>query len=118
MRNLLINTSLISVFLLVLSVWLMLLVSCDLNREKRLMSEGEGVINKIELYIEQNNKLPNSLEDLGLIEQDGYDVIYYEKRDSLCYTVSFPISAEEHLFYYSDTETWEKGYRVMPRAVQ
>lgn len=81
------------------------------------MAEGALVIEKIELYKEQNHKLPNSSEDLGLIEQDGYDVIYYTKRDGLYYTVSFPVSAEEHMFYYSDTETWEKGYRVMPRTL-
>ncbi len=81
------------------------------------MAEGEQVIEKIELFIEQNHKLPNSLADLGLIEQDGYDVIYYTKRDSLYYTVSFPISAEAHMFYYSDTDTWEKGYRTMPRTL-
>jgi hypothetical protein len=88
--------------------------SCHIsNREVRLMNEGKEIIKKIEDYKKKHNKLPGSLSDMGIEEQDGMDVLYYYKRDSINYTVSFPISAEKHKFYYSDSKKWEEGYRDM-----
>lgn len=75
------------------------------------MKEGNILVRKIELLKAENKRLPNSLEEIGTPEKDGFDLLYYYKRDSSHYTVSFPISAEEHKFYHSDTRQWEKGYR-------
>jgi hypothetical protein len=83
------------------------------TREKRLKHEGKVLVEKIEMFKAEHKRLPNSLEEIGISEEDGFDVLYYFKRDSIHYTVSFPISAEIHKFYYSDTEQWEKGYREM-----
>ena len=83
------------------------------DRDKKMIEKGEKIIIKVEEYKYVHKKLPNSLSDLGLKELDGMDVIYYYKRDSIHYTVSFPISAEEHKFYYSDSKKWENGYRDM-----
>jgi effector-binding domain-containing protein len=77
------------------------------------MREGKEIINKVEEYKKVNNRLPNSLSDMGIEEHDGMDALYYYKRDSINYTVSFPISAEKHKFYYSDSQKWEDGYRDM-----
>lgn len=76
-----------------------------------MIKQGEEIIQKVEDYKLLHKKLPNSLSDIGLKELDGMDVLYYYKRDSVNYTVSFPISAEEHKFYYSDSKKWEIGYR-------
>lgn len=82
------------------------------GREDKMIKRGNDVVKKIEIFKAENKRLPNTLDEVGIPEKDGgYDVIYYYKRDSLHYTVSFPISAEEHKFYYSDSKQWEKGYR-------
>ncbi|UUV21190.1 hypothetical protein [Paenimyroides aestuarii] len=89
--------------------------ACDFRaeRESKLIKEGNLLVKKIEMFKKQNQRLPLSLEEIRVPEEDGFDVLYYYKRDSLHYTVSFPISSEEHKFYYSDTKQWEKGYREM-----
>lgn len=93
----------------------MLINSCSRNlvRQSQMIADGEEIIKKIELYQKRTNKLPEDLYDLGLEEKEGYNAIYYLKRDRINYTVSFPISNECHMFYYSDTKTWEQGYRKM-----
>lgn len=83
------------------------------NREIKLMKEGERIVNKVEEYKKTNDRLPNSLSEIGIEEREGFNVLYYYKRDSINYTVSFPISAEKHKFYYSDSKKWEDGYRDM-----
>jgi hypothetical protein len=84
-------------------------------RENRLTREGNELVKKIEYYRAEHKILPNSLEEIGIPEMDGFNVLYYYKRDSLHYTVSFAISAEEHNFYYSDTKQWEKGFRAIKK---
>ena len=91
------------------------LCACSNNptRQDKMVQEGNEIVEKIESYKQQNNKLPENLNDLGLEEKDGYNVIYYTKRDSCNFTISFPISEESHMFYYSDSKKWEEGYRKM-----
>jgi hypothetical protein len=78
-----------------------------------MIQESEKILEKIEFYMQLHGKLPENLTDIGLEEKNGYNVIYYDKRDSCNFTISFPISNELHLFYYSDTKKWERGYRKM-----
>lgn len=78
------------------------------------MREGNVIIKKIELYKQQNRQLPNSLSDLGISEKDESDPpLYYERRDSTHYTLSFNISMDDSKFYYSDSKKWEDNYREM-----
>lgn len=109
--------TLINIFSTIFILSCVLLIACTNNpiREKKLKKEAVTIIKRIETYKLKENKLPNNLKDLGLKERDGYNTIYYMKRDSVNFTISFPISAESHLFYYSDTKTWEKGFRKMKR---
>lgn len=86
---------------------------CGPNREFRLEQEGNAIVAKVEDYKQKHHQLPLALTDIGLEEQEGMDALYYDRRDSIHYTVSFPISAEEHRFYYSDTRKWENYYRFM-----
>lgn len=83
------------------------------NREDKLIKEGNAIVEKVEHYRQVHNRLPNTLEEIGIEEEEGLDVLYYYKRDSLNYTVSFPVSPEEHKFYYSDSKKWESGFREM-----
>jgi hypothetical protein len=81
------------------------------GREERLIKEGNKLVSKIEYFRAEHNKLPNSLEDIGIEETDGLDVLYYSKKDSTHYIVWFGIDLGESVTYYSDTKTWENHYR-------
>jgi hypothetical protein len=83
-------------------------------REKNLIEEGNLIIRRIEIYQSVNEQLPNSLSDLGITEKDESDPpLYYERRDSLHFTLSFGISMDEFKIYYSDNKQWETSYREM-----
>lgn len=82
-------------------------------RETNLMKDGDLLVRKIEMFKQDRKRLPDSLEELGIKERDGVNVLYYTKRDSLHYTVSFGMSLGESKFYYSDTKMWEDRYREM-----
>ena len=84
------------------------------TKENRLMREGDVIVKKIEQYQSVKHRLPNTLTDIGITEKDESNPpLYYEKRDSIHYTVSFGISLDESKIYYSDTKKWEDSYREM-----
>jgi hypothetical protein len=85
-----------------------LIISCR-NQEIEL---GNMAISKIEMFKKKNGKLPDQLADLGIKETEQ-GPIYYEKRDSVNYTVSFGNSMGESIIYYSDSKKWEEHYREM-----
>lgn len=83
-------------------------------QENNLMREGNVIVLKIEQYRKTNNRLPNTLSDIGIKEKDEANPpLFYVKRNSVHYTVSFGISLDESKIYYSDTKKWEDGYREM-----
>ncbi len=77
------------------------------------MKEGDALVERIEMFRTESKRLPNTLEDIGIEEREGADVLYYTKRDSSHYIVSFGMSLGESKFYYSDTKEWEEKYREM-----
>lgn len=95
-------------FLILLFTWFFYLRNA---REERLMKRGDALLKKIEDYKVEHKRLPNSLEEIGMEERDGVDELYYTKRDSLHYNVSFGTSLGESKFYYSDSKRWEDRYR-------
>lgn len=99
---------LLSVLLILFFFWFFYLKD---YRENRLIKEGNELVEKIEQFRIENGNLPHSLEELGIEETEGIDVLYYDKRDSLHYTISFGTSLGESKFYYSDTQQWEDRYR-------
>jgi hypothetical protein len=80
---------------------LTILFSCD-NREKI----GNQVINKIEDYRLKNDKLPNSLTDIG-IEEKEKGPIYYRKDSETDYIVWYGLTLGESRTYDSKTKTWD-----------
>lgn len=98
----------IGFFLMLLSIWFFYLRSA---RENRLMKAGDVLVERIEVFKAKQFRLPNSLEEIGIKEREGADVLYYDKRDSLHYTVSFGTSLGESKIYYSDSKRWEDRYR-------
>lgn len=84
------------------------------NRDNRLMNEGNIIIKKVEEYRGKNNHLPASLLDIGIeIKDEANPPIYYDKRDSFHYTVSFGTTLGESKIYFSDSRKWENFYREM-----
>ena len=98
------------IFLVVLAIGFLLFKE---GRESRLMKKGDALVNSIELFKSKYKRLPNNIKELGLNEKDGIDEVYYTKRDSVNYTVSFGTSLGESKFYYSDSKQWEDFYRRM-----
>ncbi|HFG0566524.1 hypothetical protein [Flavobacterium psychrophilum] len=82
------------------------------EKENRLTNQGNEIIAKIEKYKEVNQKLPNSLIDIGIpIIDENNPPLYYEKKDSVNYIVWFAKSGEDVKTYYSDTKKWEDYQR-------
>jgi hypothetical protein len=84
-------------------------------RDNKLQRKGNEIINKIEQFKTTNKRLPNSLKEIGLIEEEGVDALYYSKqeKDSENYMISYGTSLGESKIYYSDTKKWEDFYREM-----
>ncbi|MCX2494074.1 hypothetical protein OQX63_11365 [Pedobacter sp. PF22-3] len=84
------------------------------KRKEELMIKGNELIEKVEKYKTINHKLPDSLFDLGIKENEITESQFsYEKKDSTHYFIWLGISSEESKFYYSDTKKWENIYREM-----
>lgn len=76
-------------------------------RENRLMKDGNVLVSEIEQFKVEYKRLPSSLKEIGIEEQDGKDALYYDKKDSLHYIVWFGVSLGESKTYYSDSKQWE-----------
>lgn len=46
-------------------------------RENKLIDEGNVMVKKIENFKNKNNRLPQSLEEIGMKEKDGANVLDY-----------------------------------------
>ncbi len=109
-----IDKSALAVALLIIGLfcfWFFYLRHADRNR---LMKVGYEVVEKVEKYKEVNHKLPDSLAQVGVKEDEETETyLNYQKQDSLRYFVWIGISSEESKFYYSDTKKWEDYFRKM-----
>lgn len=94
----------LGVLLLLFTFWFFYLRTA---RENRLMKNGNVLVNRIEQFRVEHKRLPNSLKEIGVEEQDGKDAIYYDKKDSLRYIIWFGVSLGESKTYYSDSKQWE-----------
>ena len=82
------------------------------KRERDLMAKGKELVEKVEEYKTKNHKLPGSLLDIGIIQNETTETQFnYEKRNNDHYVIWLGISAEDSKFYYSDTKKWENIYR-------
>jgi hypothetical protein len=86
-------------------------------RDSRLINEGNEIVIKVEDYRSKYNRLPSSLNEIGIVEKEGVNALYYSIKDSLSenYIIWFGTSLGESKIYYSDTKQWENGYREMNR---
>ena len=81
------------------------------KREKNLTQRGEDIVEKIELFRKENHRLPKDLNEIGILEEENSNALYYDIRNDTSYTVSFIMSIDYNKTYYSDTKKWENGYR-------
>ena len=69
------------------------------------MDEAIRVVNKVEGYQKKNSRLPDSLRDIGLKENESGPV-YYKKNDDRSYMVWYGLSLGESEVYDSRSRTW------------
>ncbi|KDR50751.1 hypothetical protein [Hoylesella loescheii] len=81
------------------------------KRERDLTRRGENVIERIEFFRMKHHRLPKNLNEIGVIEEENSNALYYDVRNDTSYTVSFMMSIDYNKTYYSDTKKWENGYR-------
>ena len=81
-------------------------------KENGLIKEGNIIVQKVEAFNKQHQRLPNSLEEIGIaIKSETDPPLYYQKRDSLNYILWFGTSLGESKIYYSDSKKWEDYQR-------
>jgi hypothetical protein len=110
--NKFLKIGLISLFSIIclFSLWFFYLKD---ERENRLIKEGNVIVEKVEEFRQKNSRLPKSLEEIGLKEEEGADALYYDITSTTNYMISFGMSIDYNKTYYSDTKQWEDGSREM-----
>ena len=92
-------------FVLLFAFWFF-----HLRHEKdEQMKRGDIMVEKIEEFRAIHGRLPTSLEEVGEEEID----VWYDIRSECDYSISYGISLDHNMSYYSDTKTWEVGFRLM-----
>ncbi|MCX6232780.1 MAG: hypothetical protein NTZ33_14675 [Bacteroidetes bacterium] len=77
------------------------------SRDNNLINEGNILVNKVEIYKKTNGKLPLTLKEIGIKEDDNYPLFYLIRADSVNYMIWFGTSLGESKTYYSDSKKWE-----------
>ncbi len=98
--------------ILIYIIVLFCVLSCETN--KKMIRDGNKIVEKIENYKSINNELPSSLEDIG-IKETMEGPFFYEKKDSIYYMIWFGTYVGESMYYYSDTKEWDYRLRGMPK---
>ena len=102
--NLIRKTVLIKIGLLLISVLIIILILQ--NHEKNSCQRvGDSLIDKIEVFRKTENRLPDSVAELGL-EEPMNSGPYYEKKDSADYVVYFSVGFDETFIYHSKENKW------------
>lgn len=85
--------------------------SCRLfHRDK--FNLGDEAIAKIENFKKDNGRLPESLAEIGIRETEGGPV-FYQKKNSSRYIVSFTTGFDDGYAYDSETKEW-RSYPPFP----
>ncbi|CAM1371628.1 conserved hypothetical protein [Tenacibaculum litopenaei] len=92
--------------LLTISILIIGFIIYLLIDKNNLESEGNAIISKIEIFKISNNRLPNSMSELG-IKEEMMDLFYYEKNDiTNSYLVWYGTILGESVTYDSTTKKW------------
>ena len=81
---------------------------CSCSYESQMIDGGNAMIKRIDSYKDSIGAAPVSLSDIGIVIVDESNPPYYYQRiDSLHYTLSFSNGVGESKIYYSDSRKWE-----------
>ncbi len=81
--------------------------SCEFNNEQQ--EYAEMLIEKVETFKKENNRLPKDVSELGLTEKMDSPAFYQIQTDST-YMVWYGLSVGESKVYRSSTKKWtEEG---------
>lgn len=75
------------------------------QRERKLIKEGNKIVEEVEKFKEDNGRVPNSLSEIGY-QENMEGPLYYEKRDSVNYVLWFGTSLGESVTYSSTLKEW------------
>ncbi len=96
---------LVLIFLLTL-ISTIIYFGMKLERQKQL-EIGSYMIEKVETYKKVHNKLPVTVEDMGL-KKSTFDLPTYEKLNDSSYKLLFILPSHERVEYSSESKTWNK----------
>ena len=95
------------IFKILTLVLLFGLYSCEFNNERQ--EYAEMLIEKVETFKKENNRLPKDVSELGLTERMDSPAFYQMQTDST-YMVWYGLSVGESRVYRSSTKKWtEEG---------
>jgi hypothetical protein len=86
---------------------LIALCSCGSISSQSKKDEGNKIVTKIELFKEENGRLPSSLSELGTKETEE-GPIYYEKKGNSNYILWYGAELGESVTFDSSTNKWSK----------
>ena len=91
-----------------------LFLLCSCRYESQMIDSGNAIVKQIDSYIDSVGTVPMSLTDIGItIIDEGNPPFYYQRIDSVHYTLSFSNGVGESKIYYSDSQKWED----VPRTI-
>ncbi|MCD8448058.1 hypothetical protein [Tenacibaculum finnmarkense] len=93
-------------FKILIYVLLFSICSCSVENERE--KYAELIIEKVEQFKTEKNRLPKNVSEIGLVELENSKAFYEKKTDST-YIVSFGLSLGESKTYNSSKKEWTKG---------
>tara|TARA_R110000823_G_scaffold279220_1_gene397534 strand:+ start:183 stop:473 length:291 start_codon:yes stop_codon:yes gene_type:complete len=93
-------------FKILICVILFTVCSCKVENDRE--NYAKSIIEKVEKFKTEKNRLPKNVSEIGLVELENSKAFYEKKTDST-YIVWFGLSLGESKTYNSTTREWTKG---------
>ena len=91
---------------ILICVLLFAVCSCSVENDRE--KYAKSIIEKVEKFKTEKNRLPKNVSEIGLVELENSKAFYEKKTDST-YIVWFGLSLGESKTYNSTTKEWTKG---------
>lgn len=95
----------ISIILIVTFSFLIGISSCNFKNEEQ--QYAEELIKKVESFRKINNRIPENVSEIGILEEMDSPAFYQKKNDST-YIIWYGLSVGESNVYNSLTKEWKK----------
>ncbi|QCX39564.1 hypothetical protein FF125_14355 [Aureibaculum algae] len=89
-------------------ICVLLFIACSCSVENDREKYAKTIIEKVEKFKTQKNRLPKNVSEIGLIELENSKA-FYEKTTDSTYIVWFGLSLGESKIFNSTTKEWTKG---------